>query len=71
MSDLVGNPEDRFSHNEAQIIQVDAGRATETSTVDWERKRLNRLRSQSTVLVSVILSPTTEFVEGFPRLKTH
>ena len=23
MSDLVGNPEDRFSHNEAQIISYD------------------------------------------------
>ena len=25
MSDLVGNPEDRFSHNEARIIPVSAG----------------------------------------------
>ena len=25
MSDLVGNPEDRFSHNEAQILEDNSG----------------------------------------------
>ena len=28
MSDLVGNPEDRFSHNEAQMSKDFAGRAS-------------------------------------------
>ena len=38
MSDLVGSPEDRFSHNEAQLEQVQSAKylgITITDNLDW------------------------------------
>ena len=49
MSDLVGNPEDRFSHNEAQLIAEESDLSSSTEVINLLRLTLKLLTTEKAI----------------------